>query len=179
MGGFGVDVPGDGFGYAHSGSQMGVIEQVFEQPTRAARPNDRIRNAGPSSGWLLGLGNKNQLFLYDGDKNHRWHPTSTYEVQVGWYEREWKTCKTSIGFPYPCVENVWKVAQKSIQPEEVRMNLAASRLMNLAGLVQGLVCHLGIKQIQAGQETFKLCELTVGEMASAFLPTLSFVAPLS
>ncbi len=80
----------DGFAYAHSPSQQQVVDNAFDGGIR--RPNDRLRNAGPRNGWPLAFGSATHVMLFDADKNHHFHPTQYYSVQVGWYDRVWKTC---------------------------------------------------------------------------------------
>jgi len=169
-------VPGNGFGWAHSESQWSVLKQVFEQPARAFRPNDRIRNAGPWNGWPFETGKKGAVFLFDADKEHRWHPTQSYEIQVGWHERRWEKCYAGK-LPYPCVKKEWVTVQKSVRPERIEVDLPSSRLAGTLRVIQKVACKLGIKKIPVGGEKFDLCTMTIDEVADAFLPTLRFPAP--
>jgi hypothetical protein len=169
-------VPGNGFGWAHSESQWSVLKQVFEQPARAFRPNDRIRNAGPWNGWPFEMGKKGAVFLFDADKEHRWHPTQSYEVQVGWHERRWEKCYAGK-LPYPCLKKEWVTVQKSVRPERIEVDLPSSRLAGTLRVVQKVACALGVKRIPVGGEKFDLCTMTIDEVADAFLPTLRFPAP--
>jgi hypothetical protein len=167
----------DGYDYAHSGSQKEVVKQAFESPNVAGRPNDRIRNAGPLGSWRSEFGSTSHVMLYDGDKAHRYHPTQTYDVQVGWYDRKWKVC-FGLGFvPYPCYDNVWKTAQKSVPLEKRYLEIKTTSLFGLAQLAQSVACKVGFTEFGTGGKKFNLCELTVEQMADAFLPSLVFQMP--
>jgi hypothetical protein len=89
----------DGFSFAHSPSQQQLIDTVFGAPPY--RANDRLRNAGPKDGWPGALGPTPTVLMFDGDKNHHFHPTRRYTVQVGWYERVWAPCWRGV-LPYAC-----------------------------------------------------------------------------
>ncbi len=161
----------DGFGYTHSLSQARVVDTAFGDGT-AGRANDRLRIAGPVGDWALDFGETTTVLIYDGDKNHRWQPTKSYDVQVGWYETVLDICYES-GIPYPCLKEVWKSFQKSVSPTEQVLELKTSKLYGIARTVQNLVCNLGLGDL--GE--IDLCTLTVDQMADAFLPTLKFYMP--
>lgn len=166
---------GDGFAFAHSGSQQRVINQAFWGG--AGRPNDRLRNAGPSNGWPLAFGSSTHVMMYDGDKNHHFQPTRSYNVQVGWYDRVWSTCWAGF-FPYPCYSDVWRTAQNTVLPSTRQINLKVSSLYGLANLVQGAVCAVGISEIPKGDGTsFRLCDSDLSTLANNFLPTITFPVP--
>ncbi len=165
----------DGFGYAHSPSQQQVIDNAFGGWT--ARPNDRIRNAGPKNGWPLAFGSTTHVMLFDGDKNHHFHPTQSYMVQVGWYDRQWKTCWQWGVFPYPCYNDVWTTAQKTVYPAYRALNLKLSAAYGLATLAQKLVCAVGITDIPTNGGTIRLCDQDLNTIANNFLPTISFPVP--
>ena len=169
-------VPGNAFGWGHSPSQWTVIQQIFEQPSRAFRPNDRIRNAGPWNHWPFELGKRGSVFLFDADKEHQFHPTQRFEVQVGWYERHWETCHAGK-LPYPCVKKEWVTVQKNITPKRIEVDVPTSRGAGVIRVLQKMACSLGLKTIPVGGEKFDLCTQSVDEVASAFLPTLRFPAP--
>jgi len=169
-------VPGNGFGWSHSESQWSVLRQVFEEPSRAFRPNDRIRNAGPWNGWPFELGKKGKVFLFDGDKEHHFHRTQSYQVQVGWYDRHWETCHKGK-LPYPCLKKEWVTVEKVISPERVEIDVPSSSAAGVLRVVQKVACKLGIKTIPVGGEKFDLCTLSLDEVADSFLPTLRFPAP--
>jgi hypothetical protein len=168
--------PDDGFGWAHSPPQLEVVEEAFNPGGRAPRPNDRLRAAGPVKAWPAAWGSRAHLLAYDADKNHHYHPTSAYDVQVGWYERHWKVCWAAI-IPYPCHTDQWVTAEKRFTPASRVLHLKTSSLYGLAGLVQKIACGLGIKQVHTGKATFDLCSLTVDQMANAFIPTFDFPLP--
>lgn len=161
----------DGFAFDHSADQARVIEAAFGAP--APRANDRLRNAGPVSGWPLEFGSSTTVMMFDADKNHHFHKTQQYTVQVGWYERVWKTCWAAF-VPYPCYDNVWRTAQKTVSPTRESLQLKTSSLFGLASLTQGVVCGLGLGGLAGGLD---LCTLTVDQMSDAFLPSLVFYLP--
>jgi hypothetical protein len=166
--------PNDGFAYDHSVPQKRVIDMTFTS-SRPTRPNDRIRNAGPVNGWVT-VGNETRLMLFDADKNHQLQKTLSYEVQVGWYERKWKTCWAAF-IPYPCSEKKWITVEKSVQPTERIINLKSSTLYGLADFVLKLACGLGINSIPFGGKNVDICSLPLNDTAQAFLPTMRFVVP--
>lgn len=166
---------GDRFAYAHSGAQQMLINTAFGDA--AYRANDRLRTAGPKDGWPLELGGSTTVMMYDGDKRNAWHKTNEYVVQVGWWERNWKTCWWGP-FPYACYTDNWKTAQKSVAPKHHSVDLKASSLYGLANLAQGLLCGVGVTEIPKPDGTpFKLCEQQLSNIASAFLPTFKFYTP--
>ncbi|MCC7443102.1 MAG: hypothetical protein IT285_15825 [Bdellovibrionales bacterium] len=168
------DTGQNGFAYAHSPSQARVVRTIFEDQGRPLRPNDRIRASGPMGGGLNAeWGSRTRLLIFDGDKNHRWQPTQAYDVQLGWYERRWKTCKAGGWFPYPCREDTWQVMEKRVAPRRAELELKTSGLLKLARVVQKAACHLGLGQ--AGP--IDLCVMDLELAADAFLPTLKFPLP--
>jgi hypothetical protein len=166
--------PGDKFAYAHSPAQQAVVHEAFG--ATAHRPNDRLRNAGPSSSWPSALGSETKVMLFDGDKLHHWHPTRTYNVQVGWYERKWKTC-WALFIPYPCSEDVWRVAERTSWAAERKIELRATAAYGLTSLLQKVVCALGVNEIKSGNDTFRICDQGVEAITSAFLPTIVWRLP--
>ena len=166
---------GDRFAFAHSGSQQRVVNQAFWGG--AGRPNDRLRNAGPKNGWPLALGSSTHVMLYDGDKNHHLQPTRSYSVQVGWYDRVWKTCWAGF-VPYPCYDDVWRTAQNTAFPSTRQINLKLSSLYGLANLAQQLTCAVGINEIpKSDGGTIRLCDQDLSTLANQFLPTITFAVP--
>lgn len=165
----------DGFDFAHSGSQQQVIDDSFNGTM--SRPNDRIRTAGPKNGWPLAFGSTTHVMMFDGDKNHHVHPTQVYSVQVGWYDRVWKTCWWGP-FPYACYDNVWRTASNWVYPEARSINIQMSALYGLARLAQQLTCAVGINEIPSSNGgKIRLCDQSLDTMANNFLPTLSFSVP--
>ena len=164
----------DGFGFAHSPSQQQVVNEAFDGTI--LRPNDRIRTAGPKNGWPLALGQTTHVMMFDGDKNHHFHPTQAYLVQVGWWDRVWKTCWAGP-FPYPCYDDVWRTAEKWVSPEWRALSLQMSSLYGLAKIAQTLVCAAGVNEVPTQGGKIRLCDQSLDTMANNFLPTLSFPVP--
>lgn len=176
MGGFsGTTDPEDGFGYDHSLPQAEVIEQAFGDSPVASRPNDRLRAAGPYHGYAGVLGGSTKVVFYDADKNHHFHPTTEYTLQLGWYHRYWSTCGSVIKFP--CLKNTWTTLERKIAPQKRTLELRTSSLYGLAGVLQKVLCGLGIGKPKEGGNSVDICSLTVDQMSSAFLPTLTFPLP--
>lgn len=167
----------DGFDAAHSGSQWQVIEQVFDHPDQASRPNDRIRNAGPGRGLPSGLGAHSNVMLFDADKHHRFHPTRSYEVQVGWNERDWKVCWKYKVVPYPCYDTRWVTAQKLVSAKPRTLSLKSTKLYGLAKILQKTMCHMGLDEFKNGEDTIRLCQASLPVVAEMFLPTFEFPLP--
>jgi len=170
--------PGDEFDFDHSQSQLDVIEQVFEKPDTASRPNDRIKNNGPVDKLQFTFGGDTYLMLFDGDKNHRFHSTQRYDVQIGWYERDWKWCKAAF-IPYPCYDKKWTVVEKSMKPQLHAIDLRETKLYGLAKFARFLGCDLGLAKIpkKSREEVKKICKYKVETLAESFLPSMSFVTP--
>jgi len=177
MGDWFVGVDGDGFGWNHSGSQAEVIEQVFEHPEVAPRPNDRLRNAGPLSGRWLASGKVTSVFLFDADKHHRFHPTLAWDVQVGWYEkgRGGAKCRPDEDGA-ECGEKVWRTIQKRVLPEPNRIVLPGSLLETTANFLQGWICMLHFST-RPESVIHRICSDSAMGLAGTFLPTLEFPAP--
>ena len=167
--------PGDGSALAHSPSQQRVINTAFWGG--AGRPNDRLRNAGPRK-WPVTFGDSTHVMLYDADKNHHFQPTRSYAVQVGWYERNWKTCWAGF-IPYPCYDDVWRTAQTYVTPTARALDLKVSSLYGLANLTQGALCAVGISEVPKpdGSGSFRLCDQDLNTIADNFLPTVKFTVP--
>lgn len=165
----------DGFAYAHTPNQTLTINTAFGDA--AYRANDRLRAAGPKDGWRLEMGSTTTVMLYDGDKNNPVQPTTEYVVQVGWWERQWKTCWATF-VPYPCYDDVWTTAQKSLRPTRRSIDLKATSLYGLANLAQSTLCGVGVTEIAKSDGTpFKLCTQPLSGIASAFLPTFKLLTP--
>ncbi|MCC6807682.1 MAG: hypothetical protein IT381_09680 [Deltaproteobacteria bacterium] len=167
--------PDDIFGFSHSPAQNAVVQEAFGATPH--RPNDRLRNTGPTNGWPSALGSETKVMIFDGDKLHHFHPTRTYTVQVGWWEREWHTCWKWDVFPYPCSTDTWRVAEKTAWAAERKIELKATAAYGLASLLQGAVCAFGIQEIKSGEGTIRLCDQSVAQLSSAFLPTIVFRLP--
>ena len=167
--------PQNGFAYAHSGAQIGLINTAFgDAPYRA---NDRLRTAGPTDGWWGELGGTTTVMMFDGDKRNHFHKTLSYQVQVGWWERVWFTSWWGP-FPYPDYRDEWRTAQKTVYPRERRIQLQATSLYGLANLTQSVLCGVGVTEVpKPDGGVFKLCEQPLSSIASAFLPTFVFRTP--
>ena len=134
----------------HPSSHQQVLKQAFEGAA-AGRANDRLRNCGPLTDWALG--STVQLMLHDADKHHRWHPTQKYEVQVGWYEKEWKTCPVpNSTFTYPCYVDTWKSFTKQVNPGVRLVDLGKIVGNPTVSLVLGM---LGVDTITTALPTLK------------------------
>lgn len=164
----------DGFAFAHSASQQQVVNAAFGGP--AGRPNDRLRNAGPKNGWPLALGSTTHVMLFDADKNHHFHPTHQWTVQVGWYDRVWKTCWWGP-FPYACYDDIWRTAEKVVSPAWRAVDLKLSSLYGLAKLAQQLACAAGVNEVSSAGGKIRLCDQNLDTMANNFLPTIKFPVP--
>ena len=167
----------DGFAFAHSASQRGVVQQAMEKPAVAARPNDRIRNAGPLKPWGVSWGSSVRALMFDADKHHAFHPTVAYDVQVSWDERTWDVCYQWGFIPYPCYEEERRTVQKKVAPGKRYLNLKTSKLKGLASLVQRTLCSVGITEIGSGGASVDLCSMSVDEMMSTTLPAIRFPMP--
>jgi hypothetical protein len=167
--------PQNGFAYAHSGAQWMLINTAFgDAPYRA---NDRLRAAGPTDGWWGELGGTTVVMMYDGDKRNHFHKSLSYQVQVGWWERVWFTNWWGP-FPYPDYRDEWRTAQKTVYPQERRINLKATSLYGLGNLAQSVLCGVGVTEVpKPDGGVFKLCEQPLSTIASAFLPTFVFRTP--
>jgi hypothetical protein len=159
-------LPGNGFAYAHSRSQQEVIRQVFETPLQAPRPNDRIRNAGPDSGKIKWAGKAVEFFVFDADKNHRYHPTLAYEVQLGWWEK-------GEGQDEPR----FRAVEKRFPSTPISVELHPSRAMGLGKVLQKIVCEVTSGEFEYGGDVFDACVLPLEKIVDAFVPTWSFPAP--
>ena len=123
------------------------------------------------------MGDTTTVMMFDGDKHHHFQKTKSYDVQVGWYERVWKTCWWEGIVPYACYDDVWTTAQKTVYPYRRTIELKTSSLYGLADLVQKVLCAVGISEIPAGDQTFNLCVQDLATTSDAFLPTLKFSVP--
>lgn len=167
----------DGFAYLHSGSQQRIVESVFDHPGVAARPNDRIRNAGPLRDWAVQFGSTTRVMLFDADKHHEYQRTTQYNVQVGWYDRHWKTCWQWGVVPYPCYDDVWTTAEKTVTPVRRGLQLKGSGLFAMTQLAQRVACELGYTEVRSGEGTLNICAQSVDQVADTFVPTLTFNMP--
>ncbi len=171
-----VDGPDDGFAYAHSPAQQRSIDIAFGDYSKT-RPNDRLVNAGPEDGWPLVFGSDTHIMMQDADKHHHFQATKSYNVQVGWYERDWSVCWAWI-VPYPCYQDNWKVAQTSVAPTARSINLKMTFAWTLITTVQDILADIGYCEINTedGQK-FNLCENSLSSVTDAFLPTTTFDLP--
>lgn len=176
MNGFaGLRGPDDSFGYTHTPAQQRVVTTAFTGvPGRA---NNRLRNAGPIDGWPAEFGQRTKVMLFDADKHHQFQKTTKYTVQVGWYEREWKTCWAWI-FPYPCSTDKWKTAEKQVTPTVRSVNLRVSFAYGLVSMLQGVVCAVGFTEVKLNGTPYDLCSQSLSEMLEGgYVPSVEFVVP--
>jgi hypothetical protein len=167
--------PDDGFAFAHSPAQQRIINLAFGDGS-ALRPNDRLVNAGPFTGWKLAFGPQTHVMLRDADKHHHFQPTQWYAVQVGWYERRWRTCWAAF-VPYPCYDDIWTTAQNWVPPSPRSIDLKMSSLYSLVGLAQRVLCELGVDEIPTKGGKIRLCQQDLNTITDAFLPTAKFDVP--
>ena len=146
-----------------------IIRQALKN-TPPPRANDRIRIAGPYNGYPFGFGGSTRVLLFDADKHHRWHPTTQYQVQVGWYSYSYRWC----GFFKICRDSRWNSAQKSFTPTRRTLDLAISALGGLTNVAQSILCGLH-DNMQIGQ--FRICTMSAEEFANAALPALALPIP--
>ncbi len=110
--------------------------------TGPVRANDRLVNAGPPSGFGLHHGSPLKLMLFDEDKNHQFHPTQSYDVQVEWTEAYWNVCQMT-GWPfwyYYCIETESKSFEKTFTATRNKVNMDDSDLWSLGVWVVDLLC---------------------------------------
>ena len=165
----------DGFAYAHSPSQQRVIDHAFGGGIR--RPNDRLRNAGPMSGWPLAFGSTTHVMLFDGDKNHHFQPTQSYSCRSAGTSGSWHTCWGGP-FPYPCYDDVWTTARKLglagvpvDQPADVVARTASSSWRSTWSAPRAST------RSPRGGGTIRLCDQDLDTIADNFLPTVNFPVP--
>lgn len=158
----------DGFAYAHSLSQQAVIEEAFG--SKPYRPNDRLRTAGPRNGWTSALGNTTHALIFDADKNHLTHPTLSYTVQVGWYERVWYAAWNGP-FPYPAYQDEWKTMEKMVWATAQFIEIDPNASSGLMDFAQQLLCSVGVTRPATGS-TVKMCAQKFST-ASAIAPVPS------
>lgn len=160
-----VRMQGDSFAYEHSISQKRVVKQAFEEPWSAPRANNRIRNAGPTGklSWA-NFGNRTTVLLYDGDKNHHYHPTTAYQVKVAYCPKLVRSCKDSE----------WRYwTSPIVLPSRNEIELEQTALFGLASFIQRTACAFGVRTISDVQ----ICEDTLSGMADKLLPTMVFPLP--
>ncbi|MCC6810630.1 MAG: hypothetical protein IT381_24580 [Deltaproteobacteria bacterium] len=175
MNGFGnLRGPDDSISNTHTPAQQRVINTMYSGVP--GRPNNRLRNAGPIDGWPLAFGSKTRVMLFDSDKHHHFQGTKKYTVQVGWYERQWKTCWAAF-IPYPCSTDVWKTAERTVTPERRTVNFKISFAYGLLTLTQDLVCKLGIREVNVGGSPFQLCSTDLSTISTSLLPAIEFQMP--
>ncbi len=162
---------GSDFAYEHTPSQVGVLRQVFESPSTADRPNDRLRAAGPLNEWLPTFGSRVRLMLFDADKYHRWHPTTRYDVEIGYWELEWRICEGLI--PYPCARNVWRTFTRNATPQRTSVDLRDTLVAGFAPLVIPFLCENGLGQVQS----VNLCALSFNDLLNLTLPSIQWPLP--
>ena len=150
--------PDDGFAFDHSPAQQRFIDTVFGDAP--ARPNDRLRNAGPVNGWW-NAGSSVDLLLYDADKNNSWHPTQHYRVQVGWFERQRE------GPPQ------WRVDTYIVQAERRTADLPLLLDRPEDRLLVAVACRAGMTELSTELNGREVCD----RPNLPFLPTMRFYLP--
>ena len=167
----------NGYDEAHSEAQRRVIDYVFNHEVTPPRPGNRIRAQGPAGPFsnVMLTGRKVRLMLFDADKNHHAYPTRYYKVEIAYRPR--KTCLKWGFIPYPCRSKEFKYVMKIFEPHRRTLDLSSSTLMGIGKSLQGLICALGVKQIQNGPNRIDLCTLELDEMATTFLPSVEFPLP--
>lgn len=162
------------FAYGHTASQMRAIDSIFG--AGAQRPNDHLRTAGPNS-WPFNFGSSTKVMWFDGHKNSIAQPTINYKVRVGWYERNWKTC-WALFIPYPCYDDVWSEAVKTVTPQRRTVDLRLTTVYNLAGALQTLLCEMGLNAtLKEAAGGIDVCAQPLATIAANFLPTFVFPLP--
>jgi hypothetical protein len=147
------------------------VKQLFDEPTTAGRVNDRLRTVGPAGGYVTG--STAYLVLLDADKHHHLHPTTAYEVEIGWYEKSGPLGCGMWGLP-DCV-TVWKTATKAVSPARRGVILDLSQQSPaVVSLVRDVVCAFQ-PDLELGGARF--CSLTAGEIAASNLTKIGLTAP--
>ena len=166
--------PDDGFAMTHSTNQNNLIDAYFAN--RSYRANDRLRLVGPFGTWGSQFGSNTQVVFFDADKNHRVQPTQTYEVQVGYYSRDWKVCWAAI-IPYPCYDNRWTAYTRNAVAAVETLSLETSAAYAVAQLAQRAFCGLGLSSLVSLPNGLDLCSQSIESLANGFLPAWRFVTP--
>ena len=161
---------GDRHALNHSPSQHSVIDHVFGA-TGTPRPNDRLRNAGPTIAWAPQLGSSVRLLLFDADKNHRWHPTSKYEVQVGW----WEWVYQGTFFDPLKGEFQFKSMRREFTPSVRTVDLSKTFAAGGASVLRDALVFLGVQELSEGG--FNLAALTVDELLNGSIPSVVWPTP--
>lgn len=150
--------PRDGFAFDHSPSQQQFIDALFGDS--APPPNDRLRQAGPVSGFDLS-GPTVELLLYDGDKRNTFHGTQQYVVQVGWWESG------------PRTPTQWRVEEYVVTPTEWTAELPLTGARREEHELLRTMCRAGMTELSTRLSGRDVCD----RQDSAFLPTLGFYLP--
>ncbi|MBW2713332.1 MAG: hypothetical protein JRC77_06225, partial [Deltaproteobacteria bacterium] len=142
------------------------------------RVNDRLVNAGPPSGYWLHTGPELRLMFYDEDKNHLFHPTESYDVQLFWTEARWATCQMT-GWPfwfYPCIQTQSKFVQKTVAATPNKVNLDNSDLWAFGVWVVDLVCGVSDTFVLGGTD---MCteEMSATGNSDTYLPYQDITVP--
>lgn len=151
---------GDSELFQHSRPQDQNISDFFHETTELPRVNDRIRIAGPYP-WFGSLaGRGTELVVYDGDKNHRFHPTQQYRVQVSFRSRR---------------KGEWVTIERDYNPSDSFIRVDQTGLMKLARVAQDVACFFTQNKLNvAGQ---RLCSMNLNQVVGSFLPSLDFRVP--
>jgi hypothetical protein len=115
--------------------------------------------------------------MFDADKNHHYHPTKMYIVQVTYHKcvkrhwwggckrREWKTFEHNVA-----VEgNTSDDDPNTIPKETIRLKETAT--WAVAKFLHGIACGV------AGDQLGNVCSYDLGSMADQLLPSLEWPIP--
>lgn len=129
--------------YRQSPVQQRLMNTAFG--TGPVRTNDRLVNAGPPSGFALAVGPSWNVMLFDEDKNHRWHPTKRYDIEVQWKEQNWAICKMTV-WPfsdYPCLKTETRTVRKSVEPTRELTSIDKNAIVKFGNWALALLCKRG------------------------------------
>ena len=177
---------GDRFAFAHSPSQQNTLKTVFEPPQEASRPNNRLRNSGPLQDSVPVWGSQVRVMLHDGDKNHRWHPTKEYEVQVMWHAKEYETFPAGIKdlitnkdlfVPYVAKATKQTISRR-FKNRTRTLNIRNVLLSGGATFMRELLIAHGVTEIPIDNKyIYNIFELSTEEITEGSLPPLLWDAP--
>lgn len=134
-------------GFFNSDLQLNDMKIFFEGVDPG--PNDQLRNAGPLINLPIGIGQV-EVMTFDQKKHARYHPTTSYDVEVRWEEVKLGICYLGL-IPYPCEKGEKaRSVRKNFLAEREIIPLVDSNLNKLASQALPLLCNLLPK--------FELCQ---------------------
>jgi hypothetical protein len=158
---------GNRFAWDHSPQQDRLLDFVFGVTSEAPRPNDRIRCAGPMHNWLPQWGDQVRLLIFDADKNHRWHKTTKYEVEIGWWEWDWGRGDWA-----------WRTMTRNVTPSARDVDLSQAIAGDGLGVLRDVLVANGVSDIPTGENaSFNLAALSVEELVTTSLPAVKWPTP--